>query len=337
MRHFLAEPGAHRRAVIREIGISSALVLDIECLVYREYGLAAERQNMKFAWTKLYFGVVSAFLIHGCGSGKNDAAPAIGGGGGASAHGGAVNAGGAPSETPEGGAAGDTAGSAGSNSSAEGGASGADGMGEGGNGAAAGLGGEGGQANERTAFSLFVAQTPPGNPAKSAWGGILQFTASGDGSPLVSVTGIDKALVADPDSVAFRKESSELFIGNRHGGTAVDGVPGSISRFVYDREHGTLTPNGTISGNSLNDVTQVTFHPQTGELFAPNYYVSGSGPAISRFTFDADGSAVPNGTLGTGTAHGTLISPDGKHSTRPRARTVSFVSTTCRAVRPCRT
>ena len=113
------------------IGISSALVLDIECLVYRDYGLAAERQNMKFAWAKFYFGVVSAFLIHGCGSGKNDAAPAIGGGGGASAHGGAVNAGGAPSETPEGGAAGSTAGSAGSNSSAEGGASGADGMGAG--------------------------------------------------------------------------------------------------------------------------------------------------------------------------------------------------------------
>ena len=180
--------------------------------------------------------------------------------------------------------------------------------GEGGMGGASGAGGS----DESNAFSLFVTETPAGSPAQTQWGGVLRFSVSNDGAPLVATSGIDKSEVADPDTIAFRQQSSELFIGNRHAGTAADGIDGSISRFIYDRVLGTLTPNGTITGNGLNDVGQIAFSPTTGEMFAANYYVSGTGVAISRFTFDSLGNATPNGTLGTGATQGLLISLDGK-------------------------
>ena len=161
-------------------------------------------------------------------------------------------------------------------------------------------------------FMLLVTETPPGPYiTQDLWSGILAFTVAGDGAPLVAVAGIDKSLLADPACVAFRASSSEVFVGNRHGVNAADGVPGSISRFIYNRVTGTLTPNGTIVGNSLSAVDQIAFNPLTGEMFVADFNYPTSGPSISRFTFDVAGNAIANGTLGNGQTGGVAVAPDG--------------------------
>jgi 6-phosphogluconolactonase (cycloisomerase 2 family) len=156
-----------------------------------------------------------------------------------------------------------------------------------------------------TAFSLLVTETPPGSPAMSSWEGVLRFTLAADGAQLVSVPGIDAGEVADPLSLGFRATSSELFIGNRHGNQTDEG---SISRFVYDPNTGALSPSGTITGNGLSGVSQIVFHPITGEMFVADY---NGASAISRFTFDDAGVASANGTLGTGATQGLSFTPDG--------------------------
>jgi DNA-binding beta-propeller fold protein YncE len=159
-------------------------------------------------------------------------------------------------------------------------------------------------------FALFVTQSPPGpqNGDRATWSGVLQFLADGAGAPLVTAPGIDKSLLADPVGLAYRASSREVFVANRHGNNAADGVAGSISRFVYDLATHALTANGTITGNGLSGVHQLAFDPQTGELFAANI-VGG----VSRFTFDAGGAAVPNGMIADGTTRGVAVSPDGKN------------------------
>jgi DNA-binding beta-propeller fold protein YncE len=126
--------------------------------------------------------------------------------------------------------------------------------------------------------------------------------------PAVTVKSIDKNTLRDPAGLAFRSESAELFIGSRHGMTAVDGVKGSIARFLYDADSRSFTPNGEITGNGLNGVCQVAFSPVTGELFAANR----AGGGVSRFTFDKSGQAIPNGTIGDADAAGVCVAPDGK-------------------------
>jgi hypothetical protein len=161
-------------------------------------------------------------------------------------------------------------------------------------------------------FMLLVTETPPGPYiTQDLWSGVLAFSVAGDGAPLVPVAGIDKSLLADPACVALRASSSEVFIGNRHGVNAADGVPGSISRFIYDRVAGTLTANGTITGNSLSAVDQIVFNALTGEMFVADFNYPTSGPSISRFTFDAAGNAIANGTLGNGQTGGVAVAPDG--------------------------
>jgi 6-phosphogluconolactonase (cycloisomerase 2 family) len=159
---------------------------------------------------------------------------------------------------------------------------------------------------------LLVTETPPGPYiAQDLWSGVLAFTVAGDGAPLVPVAGIDKSLLADPACVAFRAASSEVFVGNRHGVNAADGVSGSISRFIYNKAIGTLTTNGTIIGNSLSAVDQIAFNPLTGEMFVADFNYPTSGPSISRFTFDTAGNAIANGTLGNGETGGVAVAPDG--------------------------
>jgi serine/threonine protein kinase len=157
-------------------------------------------------------------------------------------------------------------------------------------------------------FAIFVAQSPrgPGNNRPSAWKGVLQYTAAGDGAPLFRTVGIPAKALHDPYGLAYRRSSDEVFVGNRHGNVGADGTRGSIQRFLYDRSTRTLVENGTITGNGLDGVHQLTFHPTTGELFAANM-ASG----ISRFLFDSDGVAVPNGMLGTGIRRGVAVSPTG--------------------------
>jgi hypothetical protein len=208
---------------------------------------------------------------------------------------------------PDAGNGGDARDAGGGSDTATGGSGGA------GGGSDAAADGSGGAGGGSAGFMVLVSAAPPGPfIAQNLWEGVLAFKVAGPGAPLVPATGIDKSLVADPVALAFRASSSELFVGNRHGVNAADGVPGSISRFVYDRAAGTFTAHGTITGNSLRAVDQILFVPGTGEMLAANFTYPDSGPAISRFTFDADGNAVPNGTLAAGPAGGVAIAPDGK-------------------------
>jgi hypothetical protein len=159
-------------------------------------------------------------------------------------------------------------------------------------------------AGPRHASSIVVAESrADGNPAY--WGGVLQYALPTDGGDLTPLGGIDAGMLRDPLALTYRPSTAELFVSNRHGGNAGDGVPGSISRFLYSSSTHDFTPNGTITGNSLNGVCQVTFSPLDGELFAAN-----AGGGVSRFRF-VDGGAVPNGTIADGTTRGVLVSRNG--------------------------
>jgi hypothetical protein len=74
-------------------------------------------------------------------------------------------------------------------------------------------------------------------------------------------------------------------VGNRHDNFN----RGSISRFKLNHD-GSFTPNGTMTGNGLIGVHGVAFSP-SGELFADSHVYG----TVSRFLFDANGHAVPNG------------------------------------------
>jgi len=156
---------------------------------------------------------------------------------------------------------------------------------------------------------LFVAQSPPGpqNGDPATWSGVLQFSISGDFAATVPETGIAKTALEDPSSVAFRSESSELFIGNRHGNNAADGVAGSISRYHYDQGSHALVAATEITGNGLAGVHQIAFSPTSGEMFAANVATG-----VSRFTFDAGGTVTANGMISDTATRGVFVTPDGK-------------------------
>jgi hypothetical protein len=155
-------------------------------------------------------------------------------------------------------------------------------------------------------FQLWVTVSPPGpqNADPASWGGILRYRFSTAGAPAVVLAEIDRSLVADPCGLVFRTASHELFVGNRHGNTG----GGSISGFTYDAASDSFEPSGTITGNGLNGVHQLALDPVTGELFAANY-----GGGVSRFLFDASGTAVPNGVVGGSQwTRGVAVSLDGQ-------------------------
>jgi len=156
------------------------------------------------------------------------------------------------------------------------------------------------------AFAFLVTESPPGAPTVASWRGVLQYTATTPGAPLIPVPGIASARLADPAGLAFRRTSSEVFVGNRHGNNSGDGVAGSICRFRYDSVTRTFTGTGTITGNGLDGVHQLAFDPISGDLFAANVRAG-----VSRFSFDAAGNAVAAGTLASGPIRGVLVSPDG--------------------------
>ncbi len=154
-------------------------------------------------------------------------------------------------------------------------------------------------------FELFVTQSPPGpqNTDPANWGGVLQYHLTTSGGILNPGAGIDKSNLDDPGGLAYRASTSELFVGNRWGNIN----PSSISRFIYDPVTRRLTPNGVITGNNLYGVHQIAFNPVTGEMFAANYSYG-----VSRFTFDANGNALANGIIGSGSMRGVAVSPDGR-------------------------
>jgi formylglycine-generating enzyme required for sulfatase activity len=153
-------------------------------------------------------------------------------------------------------------------------------------------GADAGSAVAATRFDLVVTGTPrgPDNHDPGIWRGVRHYVVAEDGAALVAATGIGAGALHDPYGLAYRASSRELFVGNRHGNVAADGVAGSIQRFVYDSGTHTFTANGEITGNGLDGVHQLAFSPDTGELFAANV-----GSGISRFMFDASGAASPNG------------------------------------------
>jgi 6-phosphogluconolactonase (cycloisomerase 2 family) len=159
-----------------------------------------------------------------------------------------------------------------------------------------------------TKFFLMVTQTPGGDAPMNTWGGVARYEIADDFKPAMQVSGngmdIDKSLVADPIGLAFRKRSAELFVGNREGNVGT----GSVSRFTYDKMTTKFMPSGKITGNGLSRVHQVTFDPLEDELFAAN-----RDGGVSRFKFDKNGIAIPNGVLDSnGPTRGVAVSPSGK-------------------------
>jgi hypothetical protein len=171
------------------------------------------------------------------------------------------------------------------------------------------LAGGWGDGGSGASFIVMVTESPPGpdNGNRATWGGVRAYFVRRSGAALEPIEGIPAALLADPVGLTFRAASSEVFVSNRHGNNGADGVAGSIARFVFDPMTRALMPHGTITGNGLAGVHQAVFDPVSGELFAAN--VNGG---VSRFTFDAAGNAIANGTIATGAARGVAISPDGK-------------------------
>lgn len=133
-------------------------------------------------------------------------------------------------------------------------------------------------------FQLVMCDTPVGT---GSYQPVERFVVGGTNGPLSAIPSIPANLTNDPTFPAFNSQY-ELFISNRHGHAA-----GSVSRFTFDPSFGVFTPNGTITGNGLFDAVQLTFNPIDGELFVGNW----TNRTVSRFTFNALGAAVPNGTI----------------------------------------
>ncbi len=159
-------------------------------------------------------------------------------------------------------------------------------------------------------FFVLVTETAAGSNGVDAWGGILRYDIASDGAQAMEAIAIDKALVHDPIGLAFRTKSAEVFVGNRHGNIAADGVVGSITRFLYKAKDQSFTPNGEITGNNMGAVHQIALSPAEDALFAATYT---GGDAITRFQIDSMGQVLPGGTLlKAGSMLGISVAPDGK-------------------------
>lgn len=117
---------------------------------------------------------------------------------------------------------------------------------------------------------------------------VLRFSFQGTGS-VSPLSTIEPPAVVNSQSVTFNGDG-ELFVGNRHDNFS----PASISRFKFSND-GSFSPNGVITGNGIQSVAGVAFSP-SGELFATNY-VPGN---VSRFLFNSNDNAVPNGKFAVG-------------------------------------
>jgi hypothetical protein len=155
---------------------------------------------------------------------------------------------------------------------------------------------------------LLVTESPYGtNPDPETWGGVRRYDLGEAGALLAPVTGIDAQHLHDPWGLAWREESQELFVGNRHGNFSGENAVAGIQRFLYDADANGFVTNGAIAGDDLWEVHQIEIDPQSGELFVAN-----GASGIVRFTFDDEGNAMSNGTLDTGAARGVGVSPGGR-------------------------
>ena len=151
---------------------------------------------------------------------------------------------------------------------------------------------------------VVVAPNTPGGHNNPNTSPVFVFSLQATG-PLVSRPNLPGGEVLDPAGVAF-DSYGELFVGNRDGNSG----PGSISRFKFDG-CGNWRFNGQILGNGLEAVHQVAFSPITGELFAVNYWTG----TVSRFLFDSQRNAIPNGIIEANAqtgGGGLTVSPNGE-------------------------
>ena len=140
-------------------------------------------------------------------------------------------------------------------------------------------------------FMLVAAETIPGNNPDNLTPVLrYEFTDTGALQSLSSIPPYPASTVQDPSFVAFSPQG-ELFVANRHGNVG-NGI-GSIARFTLDATHN-IVAYGVITGNSVEAVAGLAFSP-AGELFAANF----ANGLVSRFTFDAQGQAIANGTFNT--------------------------------------
>lgn len=117
---------------------------------------------------------------------------------------------------------------------------------------------------------------------------VLAYEFMGTG-PVSSLPSIPDEAVCDPAWAAFDAQG-ELFVSNRNWNTG----GGSILRFRYDPAVGFI-PYGSITDETIQAPHGIAFSPW-GELFVANY-LNG---IISRYTFDEEGNATPNGVINTG-------------------------------------
>lgn len=117
---------------------------------------------------------------------------------------------------------------------------------------------------------------------------VLRFSFEGTGS-VTPLSTIEPPSVINSSYVTFNAEG-ELFVSNRHDNFTA----GSVSRFKINQD-GAFTPNGVITGNGLIGANGVAFSP-SGELFVASY-VPGT---VSRFTFNSNSNAIPNGKFSVG-------------------------------------
>ncbi len=138
------------------------------------------------------------------------------------------------------------------------------------------------------AVTDFILAAPVMSQNMAGTDPVLRFALQ-DTGPATPLSTINPPAVVNSQSVNFSAEG-ELFVANRHDNFTA----GSISRFKMNQD-GTFTANGVITGNGLIGVTGIAFS-SSGELFAASY-VPGT---VSRFQFDSNGNAIPNGKFSVG-------------------------------------
>lgn len=157
-------------------------------------------------------------------------------------------------------------------------------------------------------FYLLTTRLLPSSPPEAGWLGVTRIDQASDAKSALSwQTAIPRVnpLLRDPSGLAFRKESAEVFIGNRYGNSG----PGSISRFTYSAATSALADNGKVEHPSLSAVVQVSFNPVSGDLFAASFLLN----QVARFTFSAQGAATFAGVYKAGGGVvGAICSPSGK-------------------------
>jgi WD40 repeat protein len=145
-------------------------------------------------------------------------------------------------------------------------------------------------------YVLGLAFSPDGELFANDYAGIRRFTFDSDGAAIPN--GSFTVPVDNPGFLAFSPEG-ELFVASHDDDT--------VLRFLFDAA-GNPYADGTISVPGPFDFA---FSP-TGELFVSSHgyfepiYDPGFGQ-ISRFLFDENGNAIPNGTITTSSLGGLAI------------------------------